>query len=182
MLPVQYPAVDRAFLALGQFAPSEQLLTELLFVAYWVYFGGVLVSRLYTTVEVQFEPLHFLTTGYVTAGSYSSDGFGSFILVELSRTISTLGWTLCPKMSLSSANTTGWSCRRSAAIRTSAVSLFMVILTVRPGRRRPGRRFVAWWTSGQCPCPRPSMYRTRIRPGCTPSRRPSSNPAVGSGP
>src|SRR5216117_438927 len=82
MLPVQYPAVDRAFLALGQFAPSEQLLTELLFVAYWVYFGGVLVSLLYTTVEVQFEPLHFLTTGYVTAGSYSSDGFGSFILVR----------------------------------------------------------------------------------------------------
>src|SRR5947209_20349314 len=135
MLPVQYPAVDRAFLALGQFAPSEQLLTELLFVAYWVYFGGVLVSLLYTTVEVQFEPLHFLTTGYVTAGSYSSDGFGSFILVELSRTISTLGWTLCPKMSLSSANTTGWSCRRSAAIRTSAVSLFMADLTGRPGLR-----------------------------------------------
>src|SRR5712691_6476412 len=131
MFPVQYPAVDRAFLALGQFAPSEQLLTELMFVAYWVYFGGVLVSLLYTTVEVQFEPLHFLTTGYVTAGSYSSDGFGSFMLVELSRTISTLGWTLCPKMSLSSANTTGWSCRRSAAIRTSAVSLFMAILTVR---------------------------------------------------
>src|SRR5947209_18895554 len=122
MLPVQYPAVDRAFLALGQFAPSEQLLTELLFVAYWVYFGGVLVSLLYTTVEVQFEPLHFLTTGYVTAGSYSSDGFGSFMLVELSRTISTLGWTLCPKMCLWSANTARWVWRRRAASRAARVS------------------------------------------------------------
>src|SRR5947199_10693647 len=97
MLPVQYPAVDRAFLALGQFAPSEQLLTELLFVANWVYFGGVLVSLLYTTVEEQFEPLHFLTTGYVTAGPYSSDGYGSFILVEVTMTISKVGWALCQK-------------------------------------------------------------------------------------
>src|SRR5712691_9034700 len=137
MFPVQYPAVGRVFLALFGAAGASAFGTEALVSAYWVYFGGELVSLLYTTRDAQLILLlvllfqHLVVRGYVTAGSYSSDGFGSFMLVELSRTISTLGWTLCPKMSLSSANTSGWSCRRSAAIRTSAVSLFMVVLTVR---------------------------------------------------
>ena len=44
---VQNPAVDRALLAFAS-------LTEAMLVAYWVYFGGELVSLLYTTVATQF--------------------------------------------------------------------------------------------------------------------------------
>src|SRR5262245_61416700 len=49
------------------------------------------------------------------------------MLPELSRRISTLGWMLAPKMSLSSALANGGSGKMSAAIRTSAVSLFMAV-------------------------------------------------------
>src|SRR5437660_8664003 len=53
------------------------------------------------------------------------------MLSELSRRITTLGWMLAPKMSLSSANVAGCTCSdRNVAMRTRAASRFIAFMVM----------------------------------------------------